>query len=228
MSLQLGPSGGLRTWTADEINLREMFQDRAAFVVRNTLLSLNPAWRIERCEGSILMPASSIGSAYLDDVFFTNHSAADDLLVLRPETTQSSYDYARHLKGRLPLCVWQSGISSRRETSDGATAAKLRFNSFWQLEFQCIYGPTTKADYRGSLIGAISREIERATMSDTRVVPSDRLPSYSLSTLDIEVFYNDRWTEMASCSIRNDYDDENTVCEIAIGLDRVATVAAAC
>jgi hypothetical protein len=49
------------------------------------------------------------------------------------------------------------------------------------------------------------------------VVPSDRLPPYSESTLDIEV--NGR--EVASCSIRTDYSEETRVCEIAFGLDRI-------
>ena len=227
MSEALFSLGGLRFWTEDEIDLREAFQLRVSKVVRTTLLEVNQAWRVHRCEGPILHPRSRISDAYDDsDIFVTNDIRGGEPLCLRAETTPSSYAYARHLGGKLPLCVWQSGISSRRETNDGASAKKLRFNSFHQLEFQCIYKSDTKADYRAYLIPKVRREIERFTGRETRVVESDRLPSYSESTLDIEVMFNDRWTEMASCSIRNDYDDTTKVCEIAIGLCRIASVSA--
>jgi glycyl-tRNA synthetase len=153
--------------------------------------------------------------------------AGGDALCLRAETTPSSYAYAKWLGGKMPLCVWQSGISSRREMNDGASSAKLRFNSFWQLEFQCIYSVHTQADYRAALIQKIKQEIERFTMCDTRVIPSDRTPSYAESTLDIEAAHNGKWREMASCSIRTDYAHDFRVCEIAIGLCRIATLAGA-
>lgn len=226
MSEALYKLGGLRFWSEDEIELREAFQRRVAEVVRRTLLDLNPAWRFARCEGPILAPRSAIGAAYDDaDVFVTNHVAGGEPLALRAETTPSSYLYARHLGGKLPLCVWQAGISARRETNDGASAAKLRFNAFWQLEFQCIYRADTKADYRAALVPVVAAEVERFTRRATRVVPSDRLPSYSESTLDIEADHAGRWREVASCSIRTDYAPDVRVCEIAIGLDRVATLA---
>lgn len=231
MSKALFQHGGLRFWNQDEIQLRDMFKDRAISVVKRVLSGMNQAWRFEQVEGPILHPRSQISAAYSeDDIFVTNHVAGEESFVLRAETTPSSYAYARDLGGRLPLCVYQAGISSRREMNDGASASRLRFNSFWQLEFQCIYSVTTKADYRTALIEAISKEIRRFTMLPTRVVESDRLPSYSESTLDIEVEMplatgGTRWTEMASCSIRNDFSEDTRVCEIAIGLDRIASLA---
>jgi glycyl-tRNA synthetase len=226
MSEALFNLGGLRFWHESEIELREAFQSRVVNVVRRTLLNLNPAWRFARCEGPILHPRSEISAAYDEnDIFVTNDIRGGEPLCLRAETTPSSYAYARWLGGKLPLCVWQSGISSRRETNDGASASKLRFNSFWQLEFQCIYGADTKADYRSALISVVRREIERFTMKDARIVESDRLPSYSESTFDIEALHGSSWREMASCSIRTDYAPDTRVCEIAIGLDRVATLA---
>lgn len=226
MSEALFELGGLRFWSEEEIELREAFQKRAASVVRNALLGLNPAWRFSRCEGPILHPRKEISSAYSDDdVFVTNHVAGGSHLCLRAETTPSSYAYARKLSGKMPLCVWQAGISSRRETNDGASAAKLRFNSFWQQEFQCIYQVNSKADYRAAIIPVVQREIERATGSITRVVSSDRTPSYAESTLDIEALHKGTWREMASCSIRTDFSADMRVCEIAIGLCRVATLA---
>tara|TARA_R110000772_G_scaffold89304_3_gene185145 strand:+ start:217 stop:912 length:696 start_codon:yes stop_codon:yes gene_type:complete len=227
MSEALFGLSGLRFWHEDELLLREAFRDRIAYLVQRTLLDLNPAWRFARCEGPILHPRSKISAAYDEtDIFVTNDERGGEALCLRPETTPSSYAYAKWMGGKLPLCVWQAGISSRREKNDGASGGKLRFNSFWQLEFQCIYGADTKADYRAALVPVIEAEIARFTCSETRVVDSDRLPAYSQSTIDIEALRRDKWIEMASCSIRTDYSEETRVCEIAIGLDRVATLAA--
>lgn len=228
MSEALFGLGGLRFWHEDEIELREAFQARAVSVVKRALLGANPAWRFARCEGPILHPRSQISAAYDEsDIFVTNDIRGGDALCLRAETTPSSYAYAKWLGGKLPLCVWQSGISSRRETNDGASASKDRYNSFWQLEFQCIYGADTKADYRAALIDVVADEVARFTRRTARIVESDRLPSYSKSTLDIEISIdNAKWREMASCSIRNDYSGDTLVCEIAIGLCRVARWAA--
>jgi glycyl-tRNA synthetase len=226
MSEALFGLGGLRFWSENELELREAFQSRVVSVVKSSLSALNPAWRFARCEGPILHPRSQISAAYdNNDIFVTNDVRGNEALCLRAETTPSSYAYARWLGGKMPLCVWQAGISSRRETNDGASAPKLRFNSFWQLEFQCIYRADTKADYRAAIIPKIQREIERMTMRKTRVVPSNRIPSYAESTLDIEAEHDGQWREMASCSIRTDFADDMRVCEIAIGLCRVATLA---
>ncbi len=226
MSVALFELGGLRFWHEDELLLREAIVPRMAWHVESTLRTVNPAWQSVRCEGPILHPRGQISSAYTDDdIFVTNDTRGGEQLCLRAETTPSSYAYARWTRKKLPLCVWQAGISSRRETSDGASASKLRFNSFWQLEFQCIYSLGTKADYRAALMPVVEREIQRFTGAATRVADSDRLPAYSESTLDIEAMYNGKWREMASCSIRNDYSEDTRVCEIAIGLDRVVTLA---
>ena len=226
MSHALYGLGGLRFWSDQEIERREAFQLHASNTIRRTLLATNPAWRFARMEGPCLSPRDQIGAAYGDDdIFVTNHKAGGDYLCLAPETTASTYAYARSMGGKLPLCVWQARKSFRRETNDGASAAKLRFNEFWQLEFQCIYAKGSSADYRCAMIKAVSPLIERHTGRSTRVVESDRLPSYSMSTLDIEVYLGGEvWREVASCSLRTDYSDETTVAEIAIGLDRIVEV----
>lgn len=234
MSEALYNLGGLRFWNEREIRQREQFIDLAVFEVREALLSLNPAWSFWRCEGPCLSPRDQISNAYTnDDLFVTNHRAGGGLLALRAETTPSSYAFARYImakekRARAPLCVWQAGKSFRRETNDGASAAKLRFNEFYQLEFQCIYRADTKADYRAALIAELAPLVERFTTKDVRVVESDRLPSYSESTLDLEVDLGigpaPKWREVASCSIRTDFADDMRVCEIAIGLDRIVEV----
>jgi glycyl-tRNA synthetase len=66
-----------------------------------------------------------------------------------------------------------------------------------------------------------------------RIIPSDRLPSYSQITSDVEVDNGDKWMEVCSISRRTDFPDklrfitkkgviekDALVLEIAIGLDR--------
>lgn len=224
MSSALYGLGGLRFWSEAEIERREAFQLVAVNTVRRALLAMNPVWRIYQVEGPMLTPRAEMSAAYGDDdIFITNHAAGGDFLCLRAETTPSSYAAARAIGGRMPLCVWQAGKSCRRETNDGASAAKLRFNEFWQLEFQCIYASDSRADYRGGMIKALVPLIEHFTSRDCRLVESDRLPAYSTSTLDIEAALPgwDSWREVASCSLRTDYAANLTVAEIAIGLDRI-------
>ena len=67
----------------------------------------------------------------------------------------------------------------------------------------------------------------------TRIVESDRLPSYSKQTLDIEVDNGDKWMEVCSVSTRTDFKQKANfitnqtsikkdvlVLELALGLDR--------
>jgi glycyl-tRNA synthetase len=226
MSRALYNLGGLRFWDEREIEFREYAIRRISNTVRTTLLGINSAWQFIRCEGPCLSPREQINSSYdHTDIFITNHKAGQDFLCLRAETTPSSYQVARNINGRLPICVWQSGKSFRRETSDGATAAKMRYNEFYQLEFQCIYSDSTKADYRQTLLQNVGGDLEFLVKKPIRFVNSDRLPSYSQSTIDIEAHIDQQtWREIASCSIRNDFSDQSKVAEIAIGLDRVVDI----
>jgi len=217
--------GGLRFWSEDEIERREAFVARMASVFRRTLTDMNPAFGMARVEGPILTPQDFVNPAYdASDIFVTQISKAGQPLTLRAETTASTYAAMRAMRPRLPFCAWQAGKSFRVEANDGASAAKLRFNEFWQLEFQVAYRADTKADYRAALMTVATREIARETSTSTRHVESDRLPAYSSSTLDIEVLHGDVWREVASCSLRTDYAPDVLVCEIAIGLDRVISI----
>lgn len=229
MSQSLTSISGLRWWSETEIELREAFQSRTVAAVKSALLGLNPAWRFARTEGPVLTSQAMMSDAYEPGDFFpVQWRKADQAWALRAETTASSYLAAKDMIARgqkLPLCVWQSGKSFRTESNDGASAAKLRFNEFWQLEFQCIYRADTKADYRAAVMPAVSTEVRRFTGCETRQVASDRLPAYSESTIDIEAFWRGAWKEVASCSIRTDFSGDVRVCEIAIGLCRVAEMA---
>jgi glycyl-tRNA synthetase len=68
----------------------------------------------------------------------------------------------------------------------------------------------------------------------TRIVQSDRLPDYSLRTMDIEVWNEDKWMELCSISKRKDFtkkaiiqvknkiiEKELLVLEIATSSDRI-------
>ena len=225
MSEPLYKFGGLRFWSEEEIDRREAFVLSTSKLVKRTLSELNPAFRHFRVEGPCLSPRDRIADEYEDDdLFRTNHVVGGEPLFLRAETTPSSYAAARKIGGKLPVCVWQTGKVFRRETNDGASAAKLRFNDFWQMEFQSIYRSDTKADYRAALTDVLVPHVERFTGRDVRLVASDRLPKYSDSTIDIEVKDGKNWREVASCSVRNDYSDDTKVCEIAFGLCRIVSL----
>jgi glycyl-tRNA synthetase len=219
----------LRFYNEREIDFRDAFVKRLSSRFQTVLTGMNKAWRFFRVEGPLLTPQNFVSASYdADDIFITQIDKGSQKLVLRPETTVSSYLAAKEIiKGNmknLPICVWQAGKSFRVEKSDGATAAKLRFNEFYQLEFQCIYANGTHADYRKSLIKALELELKASIFGiATRTVESDRLPEYSNSTIDVEVPYNSEFKEVASCSIRKDFEGA-AVAEIAIGLDRLIEI----
>ncbi len=231
----LNETAQLRWWTETEIEFREEAVRHLARTIRAGLLGINKAWTFHRTEGPMLVPRSMVAPGYTDDdLWMTRAEIASQDATMRPETTASSYMAARHIIGtgsekdqqkKLPLCVWQVGKSYRRESSDGANAAKLRFFEFTQAEWQCIYGLNTMADYRGTVLPELEAKLGWLTAAETRIVPSDRLPGYSLQTDDIEVLRsNGRWTEVASISTRTDFEGAQ-VLEIAVGMDRVVDIA---
>jgi len=215
----------LRFWNEAEINHRETAQRVLVETMQRELKQVNRAWEFSRLEGPLLTPRDFLSSEYSDDdIWVTPVTVADQQIVLRAETTASTYAFVRqnfsHKKLRLPYCFWQVGKSFRREKT--ATASKLRFFEFYQLEFQCLYSIDTKADYRARILPELERTVSWLTASPSRTVESDRLPDYSLSTIDIEVLYDDQdWREMASVSIRKDFHEDVLNLEVAIGLDRI-------
>lgn len=238
--------GGLRFWNQDEIRLRERIKSTLFETVSGALLDLNQMWRFEEVDTPIMMPRDRFSCAYGDDdVFGLRDQIGDNDFALRAETTIGSYEMAQHYlratKMRAPLCVWTLGQSFRQERSDGATAAKLRFNAFYQLEFQCIYSEGTTAPIAQTVRDALVPVVARLTDSEARLIPSDRLPSYSRETIDIEVdtmsgmdkFTRDRdkseWREVASTSIRTDFPaipghKPYEVFEVAFGMDRMVVL----
>jgi len=237
--LSLYQANGLVHWTERDIRLREMMIAHFAGEVAAFLKATNPAWDIRRVEAPILTPRELISTAYgAGDVFVQGQmSEHDHALVLRPETTPSTYAYMQHLlngheRVRLPLCVWQAGKSFRREQDQPTRHVRLK--EFWQMEFQCAFTADTGNDYHAACLEPVRRMIGAMTRLPTHIVPSDRLPAYSQVTTDVEVDNGDKWMEVASISRRTDFPQKARaptkadaareldvlVLEIAIGLDR--------
>jgi glycyl-tRNA synthetase len=236
--LSLYDVNALVHWTEREIDIRDSMMRFFAAEMRRFLLSENKAWQFERCEAPLLIPRDLISDAYTNDDIWVQErlSASDHSLVLRPETTPSTYIFMQHLLAshsgvRPPLCVWQAGKSFRREQEQ--PTKHMRLKEFHQQEFQCLYTRDTFNDYHTKSLEVVRQMI--ATMMGrlpTRIVPSDRLPAYSEATFDVEVDNGDKWMEVCSISKRKDFgpvkvptkkgfDEKDTyVLEVAIGLDR--------
>jgi glycyl-tRNA synthetase len=227
---------GLRFWRQHELRLRERLKLAIVECVQNTLLDLNQMWAFEEVEAPLMMPVSRMSAAYdRSDVFMLlDPPGGLQPFAMRAETTDGTYAIAeaimRTTNRKPPLGFYQMGPSFRRETSDGATAAKLRFNAFVQLEFQLIHSADTKADIATPVREALALLVRRATGAQTRLVPSDRLPAYSTETVDIEVLQgNDEWREVASTSRRIDFPPipgfkPCKVFEVAFGMDRMVVL----
>jgi glycyl-tRNA synthetase len=227
---------GLRFWRQHELRLRERLKLAIVECVQDTLLDLNQMWAFEEVEAPPMMPLSRMSAAYdRSDVFLLlDPPGGVEPFAMRAETTDGTYTIAeaimRTTNRKPPLGFYQMGPSFRRETSDGATAAKLRFNAFVQLEFQLIHSADTKADIVTPVREALVLLVRRATGSETRLIPSDRLPGYSKETVDIEVLQGNReWREVASTSRRTDFPvvpgfKPCNVFEVAFGMDRMVAL----
>jgi glycyl-tRNA synthetase len=237
--LSLFDVNALVHWEEHEIDARDHLIRYFSSEIRTHLTSINPAWDVRRVEAPTLVPRAAISEAYTNaDIWAQETLASGEAeLVLRPETTPSTYVYMQHLlnnhtRTKLPLCVWQAGRSYRREQ---AQATKhMRLKEFWQMEFQCAFTADTGMDYLAATVEPVRKMIASVVHLPTRIVPSDRLPAYSLSTMDVEVENPDKWMEVCSISKRTDFpqsfvsvdkkgqhrEHDVVVLEIAIGLDR--------
>lgn len=227
---------GLRFWTEKELKRRNEIKEALVYCVDSTLRGINQMWRLSQVETPLMMPMDAMSGSYTrDDVFvLLDAPGGESQYGLRPETTNGTYELAeaslREGSIRAPFGFYQMGPSFRRETSDGATAAKLRFNQFTQLEFQLIMSEDTKADLATPLRNELTKVVSRLTGREARLVESDRLPSYSSETIDIEVLTDSGdWREVASTSRRNDAPvipghKPLKNLEIAFGMDRMVVL----
>jgi glycyl-tRNA synthetase len=234
--LPLYNAHGFVFWSEREIRIRKMMENHFSSELHQALLDTNPAWRMIQVEAPLITPRHFISSNYTnEDVWVTGDTSEN--AVLRPETTPGSYLYAEHLLVghtgvRPPICIWQTGKSFRRESSE-TSYGHMRLNEFYQQEFQCIYTSDSKNDYHSAIVPKVSKMIQEIIGVECRTVPSDRIPSYSEITLDIEAKTALKWLEICSISLRNDtkfkYNNkELKVVEVAVGLDRCVHVFESC
>lgn len=224
-------------WEERDIRIRKFIEESVKEEIKTILLSENSAWKFYQIEAPSLIPLSLINKNYTsEDIWIQETKDSEVPLVLKPETTPSSYVYSQHLlntnRCMPPLVVWQTSKSFRREQDQ--VLKNMRLKEFYQQEFQCIYSADTLNDYQEKVLEPIRKMIQDIICMPTRIVESDRLPSYSLRTMDIEVYNNDKWMEICSISKRTDFPQKATmtiknkviekeliVLEIAIGLDRL-------
>lgn len=155
-------------------------------------------------------------------------------LVLRPETTPATYAWmSKRLEAQAslpPYCCWQLNKSFRREQDQ--PTKHMRLKEFWQQEFQMLYTSDSHEDWHAFVVEPVRDIIAELTKCPTRIVVSDRLPAYSVLTIDIEVWNSEKWMEICSISKRLDFpvsyalpkkadvQREALVCEVATSPDR--------
>lgn len=215
-----------------ELVLKEYLTKTIALQVKAILKKQNKAWDLVQIEAPSLIPREHVNANYTDEDLWVQQSQNHAELVLKPETTASSYLYLEHLlrhnEVMPPVAVWQVSKSFRREQDQ--TTKNCRFKEFYQQEFQCLYSADTKNDYQASVIEDLAAMLMRIVSLPTRIVLSDRLPDYSLKTIDIEVWNSEKWMEICSVSTRKDFTFKPSVknkqvdcmvLEIAIGIERL-------
>jgi len=224
---------GLVFWSKREIQFRRYAQEFFSREISDLLIFENKSWSFHETEGPLLIPKSLINADYTNEDIWVQEVIGDDNeLVLRPETTPSSFRYAVSLINNYvslpPMVVEQTGKSFRREQDQ--VSKNMRLKEFYQQEFQCIYAADTFNDYQSKILPGLVAVFQKLIGKPCRMVDSDRLPSYSLRTVDVEVNNGNKWMEVCSVSKRTDFPIQvkfgskepkpMLVLEIAIGLDR--------
>ena len=233
--INLYNTNGLIFWNKTEIRKRQFMKEVFADEIEAILRAENRAWHFFEIEAPLLMPQELVNPNYTSEDIWVQEEKDGDKLVLRPETTPSSYAFACHMLNSNqilpPFCIHQTGKSFRREQDQ--VSKNMRLKEFYQQEFQCIYSADTLNDYQERVLEPLRTLFEKIIGKPARIIESDRLPSYSLKTMDIEIDNGDKWMEICSISKRIDFPQKikfNTkngsvekdmiVLEIAIGLDR--------
>lgn len=220
-------------YSEQDILDRARFTQAIASHVERLLKETNPAWKMVRIEAPTLIPRALVSSNYTDEDIWAQHCLDPDRqLVLKPETTPSTYawllEQLRHKSFLPPVCAWQLSKSYRREADQ--PTKHCRFKEFYQQEFQCLYTADTKNDYFARIIRPLAQAFALEVCCPTRLVISDRLPAYAEKTWDIEVWNSEKWMEVASISVRHDFPEtvaikdrqiECRVLEIATSPDRL-------
>lgn len=195
----------------DDLIQRARFTQAIARHMERLLKATNPVWQFHQIEAPTLIPRALVSANYTEDDLWAQASDTPERqLVLKPETTPSTYAWLREAlksqKTKPPVCAWQLSKSYRRENDQ--PTKHCRFKEFYQQEFQCLYTADTKNDYFASIIRPLAQAFALEVCCPTRLVVSDRLPAYSEKTWDIEVWNSEKWMEVASISVRNDFPDK--------------------
>lgn len=215
-----------------DLLLKDYLVRKIELEIQEILIQQNKAWQFIQIEAPCLIPQQYINSNYTEQDIWMQQTLNHAPIALKPETTPSSYLYLEHiLKTQQylpPICVWQVSKSFRREQDQ--PTKHCRFKEFYQQEFQCLYTQDTKNDYQHNIIEPLAKMFMDIVCLPTRIVLSDRLPEYSLKTIDIEVFNADKWMEVCSVSLRKDFNYQPLiknnhkpcyVLEIALGIERL-------
>ena len=215
-----------------DLIMKDYLIKRIEFEIQDILHAQNRSWQFIQIEAPCLIPTELINQNYTNADVWMQQSINHSPIALKPETTPSSYLYLEQLlksqKVLPPICVWQVSKSFRREQDQ--PTKHCRFKEFYQQEFQCLYSVDTKNNYQENIIEDLAKMFMDIIALPTRIVLSDRLPDYSLKTIDIEVFNSDKWMEVCSVSLRKDFTYQPIiknkaiscyVLEIALGIERL-------
>ena len=184
-------------------------------------------------ETPCIMPLDKLNTEYQNsDMVFKIANKSN--LCLAPETTKASYEVAEYLinKGEVKdsFCVWQERQSFRNEKNEQSIGKHLHLPCFIQREYQFFtQDDKDKTLTKQKEIADIVLFLVKDYLTiNARVVTSDRLPNYSLKTLDIEIqTHPDKWLEICSISLRNDFTKKGKNgkpylnIEIAFGVSRM-------
>lgn len=235
--LNLYEHNGLIFWEQSEIKLRRWLEEYFSEGILLSLQQQNASFHMVQVEAPLLTPRKFVNKNYTEDDIYImdkiDNSCENYIqtnLVLRPETTMGSYEYAKHIlsghhspKFKPPVIIFQHGKSFRKEQDQPTKFMRLK--EFYQLEFQIIFGQTTMNDYSVKLYDDVQLLFNKL-LGDCYIEISDRLPDYSEETKDI-VFCNPHVNpnilekmELCSMSKRKDLEGYKVI-EIAIGTDRV-------
>ena len=117
-----------------DLLLKDYLIKRIELEVEDILRNQNKAWQFIQIEAPCLIPQEYINQNYTDDDVWKQQTKNHAPLVLKPETTPSSYLYLEHIlkqqKVMPPICVWQVSKSFRREQDQ--PTKHCRYKEFYQ------------------------------------------------------------------------------------------------
>lgn len=240
LASEAGFEPGFVMYNEKDLEARELIIKTITFNLKKDLGELNRAIRFFQIETPITTPRKMlqghietgfemIGTAEVPKNIDDKPLSFDKLL--RPETTAGTYAAFYHMFGKdymrvkkmLPVVLWQFGKSFRSEQLRPLSG--LRFQEFYQLEYQLFYAADSGADYftcaRNSAVKSIAGLCGSERWSYMSV-DKDSLAHYAEKTTDI--FVDVPEIEVGAISQRKDFHEYVKVVEVSIGLDRLTAL----